>query len=134
MWIFAAQNWPDSFDILITALWLAIVVGMPLCGYTLMFVDYRTYLRSLRRAMVLAGGYLPVLPEWVRKDTPRCLLALNLTFPCSTDDVLAAYRGKVKSMHPDRGGDRKAFLVLQHHFEQAIAFVEECGKIKNVER
>jgi curved DNA-binding protein CbpA len=53
------------------------------------------------------------------------LLALNLSFPCSADDVLAAYRGKVKSIHPDTGGDRKAFLVLQRHFEQAIAFVEE---------
>ena len=123
--IFAAQNWPDSFDLLITALWLAIVVGVPFSGYTLMVVDCGMYLRSLRRAMVLVGGYLPVLPEWVRKDTPHCLLALNLSFPCSADDVLAAYRGKVKSMHPDRGGDRKAFLVLQRHFEQAIAFVDE---------
>ena len=125
MLIFAAQNWPDPFDFLITALWVAIVVGVPFSGYMLMVVDCRRYLRSLRRAMVLVGGYFPVLPEWVRKDTPHCLLALNLSFPCSADDVLAAYRGKVKSIHPDTGGDRKAFLVLQRHFEQAITFVED---------
>jgi curved DNA-binding protein CbpA len=45
--------------------------------------------------------------------------------PCTADDVLAAYRRKVKSLHPDRGGDRREFLRLQTHFEQAMAFVEE---------
>jgi hypothetical protein len=27
-------------------------------------------------------------------------------------------------MHPDRGGDRKSFLQLQKHFEQALRLVE----------
>jgi curved DNA-binding protein CbpA len=38
------------------------------------------------------------------------MLALGLTLPCTTDDVLAAYRRKVKLLHPDRGGDRREFL------------------------
>ena len=123
--IFATQHWPDSLDLLITAFWLAIVIGVPFTVYLLMVVDYRRYLRSLRRTMVFVGGYLPVLPEWVLQDTPYCFYVFNLSLPCSAEDVLAAYRGKVKSMHPDRGGDRKAFLVLQRHFEQAMAFVEK---------
>jgi hypothetical protein len=88
-----------------------------------MVVDFRAYLRSLRRALVLVSNYRPELPEWVRKNTPRCILALDLTMPCTADDVLAAYRRKVKELHPDRGGDRREFLRLQAHFEQAIAFV-----------
>jgi hypothetical protein len=34
--------------------------------------------------------------------------------------VLAAYRTRVKDLHPDRGGDLKQFLQLQKHFEQAM--------------
>jgi curved DNA-binding protein CbpA len=38
--------------------------------------------------------------------------------------VLVAYRRKVKKLHPDRGGNRREFLRLQAHFEQAMAFLE----------
>ena len=72
-----------------------------------------------------SSNYRPELPEWVRSDTPRCILALGLTLPCTTDDILAAYRRKVKKLHPDRGGDRREFLRLQAHFEQAMALVAE---------
>ena len=51
-------------------------------------------------------------------------LALGLVMPCTAEDVLAAYRRKVKQLHPDRGGDRREFLRLQAHFEEAMAFVE----------
>jgi hypothetical protein len=74
--------------------------------------------------MVIAGYQLE-LPEWVRRDTPRCILALGLTMPCTSAEILAAYRRKVKTMHPDVGGDRREFLRLQAHFEQAMSFVAE---------
>jgi curved DNA-binding protein CbpA len=45
--------------------------------------------------------------------------------PCTEDDVMRAYRKKVKRLHPDRGGDQRRFLVLQSDFEQAIAFIRE---------
>jgi curved DNA-binding protein CbpA len=45
--------------------------------------------------------------------------------PCTQADVLAAYRRKVKSLHPDLGGDQREFLRLQAHFEQAMALVAE---------
>lgn len=93
-------------------------------GYVCMVLDFRAYLRSLRRALVLVTGYRAELPGWMRKHTPRCILALGLVLPCTAEDVLAAYRRKVKKLHPDRGGDRREFLRLQVHFEEAMAFVE----------
>jgi hypothetical protein len=118
-----AHIWPDHIDWTILLGYLALAFGLPLLGYVCMALDFRAYLRSLRRALVLVTNYRSELPAWVRKSTPQCLLALGLTMPCTADDVLAAYRRKVKKLHPDRGGDRREFLRLQAHFEQAMAFV-----------
>jgi len=103
-------------------------MGLPALGYFFMVLDYRAYLRSLRRALVVVTGgyrYSTELPEWVRKNTPRCVLVFGLTMPCTEEDILAAYRRKVKELHPDRGGDRRKFLRLQAHFEQAMKIVAE---------
>ena len=121
----AKESWPDEIDAAVTICYLAVALGVPALGYVLMAMDVRAYLRSLRRALVVVKQYLPELPEWVRKDTPRCVLALGLTLPCTADQVLAAYREKVKKLHPDRGGDRRAFLRLQQHFELAMKVVDE---------
>ena len=55
------------------------------------------------------------------RDRPPCLQALELDLPCTEEQVLAAYRRRVKELHPDRGGDLQQFLRLQKHFEQAHA-------------
>jgi hypothetical protein len=122
--IAASQSWPDAIDGSVTIGYLALAFGLAVLGYVCMVLDIRAYLRSLRRALVVISSYRPELPEWVRRDTPRCILALGLTLPCTTDDVLVAYRRKVKKLHPDRGGNRREFLRLQAHFEQAMAFLE----------
>ena len=116
-------SWPDGIDWTVTAGYLALAFGLAALGYVCMALDIRAYLRSLRRALVLISHYRVELPEWVRRDTPRCILALGLTMPCTAAEVLAAYRRKVKRLHPDRGGDRREFLRLQAHFEQAMALV-----------
>lgn len=118
------KTWPDGIDYAVIAWYLAVAFGIPLLGYVFMVLDYRAYLRSLRRAIMIVTGYRTDLPEWMRKNTPRCILALDLVMPCTAEDVLSAYRRKVKLLHPDRGGDRREFLRLQAHFEQAMAFVE----------
>jgi hypothetical protein len=120
----ALRSWPNGVDLVATSGYLALAFGLPLLGYACMVLDFRAYLRSLRRALVVITGYRTELPEWMRKNTPRCILALGLTMPCTADDILDAYRRKVKKLHPDRGGDRREFLQLQAHFEQAMAFVE----------
>jgi hypothetical protein len=118
------RPWPDTVDWPVLAAFTALAFGLPALGYTAMVLDFRAYLRSLRRALVLATRYRRDLPDWVRRSTPPCILALDLTMPCSAEDVLAAYRRKVKQLHPDRGGDRRAFLRLQSHFEEACSLVE----------
>jgi hypothetical protein len=117
--------WPDGLDTTLTTVYIALALGLPILGYVCMALDIRAYLRSLRRALVLVSHYRPELPNWVRRDTPRCIQALGLKLPCTADDVLAAYREKVKSVHPDRGGNRRDFLKLQQHFEQAMGLVTE---------
>lgn len=119
----SAKTWPDGIDWTITAGYLAVAFGLASLGYVCMVLDIRAYLRSLRRALVLVSHYRVDLPAWVRKDTPRCILALGLTLPCTADDIRAAYRRKVKLLHPDLGGDRREFLRLQSHFEQAMSLV-----------
>jgi hypothetical protein len=121
----APPSSPDGIDWTITVTYLALAFGLAALGYVCMVLDIRAYLRSLRRALVVISGYRLELPEWARKDTPRCILALGLTLPCTSAEILAAYRRKVKTMHPDLGGDEREFLRLQTHFEQAMNFIAE---------
>ncbi len=126
--LFAANRWPDSLDSAVTIAFAAALVGTIVLGYVFMVLDYRAYLRSLRRALVRVAGYLPHVPEWARKETPRCLAALGLRMPCTQEDLLQAYRERVKELHPDRGGDRRRFLALQQNFEEASAFLAEAER------
>lgn len=119
------HEWPDGIDWVVTVAYLALIVGVLVVGYVGMALDIRAYLRSLRRALVVVSQYRLDLPSWILKDRPRCIQALGLTLPCTTDEVLAAYRTKVKSVHPDLGGDSREFLRLQEHFEQAMALAEK---------
>lgn len=121
----STRSWPDGIDSTATVLFFAVAFGLPALGYVCLVLDIRAYWRSLRRALVLVSNYRPELPEWMRKNTPRCILALGLTMPCTEEEVLIAYRHKVKRLHPDHGGSRREFLRLQEHFEQAMAFLAE---------
>src|SRR5262245_58235311 len=99
-------TWPDGIDLAVTVSYVALTLGLAIAGYVCMVLDFRAYLRSLRRALVLVSHYRVELPAWVRRDSPRCITALGLKLPCTAEDVLAAYRQKVKTLHPDRGGSR----------------------------
>ena len=115
--------WGDALDWTVTVTYFALIALVLVVGYGSMGLHIRDYLRSLRRALVLVGRYSRELPEWIRRDRPRCIQALDLHLPCTTAEVLAAYRKKVKQLHPDRGGDPREFLRLQEYFEQAMALV-----------
>jgi curved DNA-binding protein CbpA len=52
--------------------------------------------------------------------------------PCTEEQVLAAYRRKVKEMHPDKGGSLQKFLQLQRHFEQAMYLARSHAKVRTV--
>jgi hypothetical protein len=115
------RPWPDGVDAIAIACYAALALGLPLFGYCVMVLDIRAYLRSLRRALVLvARTGMRTAPSWAAHDMPPCLQALDLKMPCTQEQVLAAYRREVKSLHPDRGGNLQQFLRLQPHFEQAM--------------
>lgn len=121
----SVAHWPTGLDALATTLFLALVTMTPAIGYLFMVQDFRSYLRSLRRALVRVRSYFPSAPDWARYETPGCLLALGLQLPCSEDELKQAYRRRVKALHPDRGGDQRRFLMLQSHFEQALRVLRD---------
>ncbi len=123
--IFAEQaaSWPDGYDRALVMIYLAVIFGLPLLGYVFMVLDFRRYLRSLRRALVLVAQAVPVTPYWALRSRPVCLKALGLELPCTEEEVMTAYRELAKERHPDRGGDLEKFLRLQKHFEQALKLV-----------
>ena len=114
------KNWPDGMDATITAFYLALVFGVPLAGYVLMALDFRAYLRSLRRTLAVVADWVPATPYWALRERPPCLITLDLFPPITEAEVMVAYRERVKQLHPDRGGDLRKFLQLQRHFEQAL--------------
>ena len=100
---------------------------LPALGFVFMALDLRTYYRSLRRSLALVTRRLYGIPDWARHDTPRAIAALGLRLPCSEEDLKRAYRKRVKKLHPDHGGDERRFLLLQAHFEEALAIVAGCS-------
>jgi hypothetical protein len=118
-------SWPDGLDASVTVIYLSLLLGIPALGYVFMVVDFRRYLRSLRRALVVVSQAVPVIPYWSLLQRPACLRTFGLELPCTEEEVLAAYRELAKTAHPDRGGDLQQFLQLQKHFEQALALVRQ---------
>jgi hypothetical protein len=127
------DSWPDVVDLAAIAGFVLLALGLPALGYLFMALDIRRYLRSLRRALVVVATFTTWRPpDWSLSDCPPCLQTLGLTLPCTEEEVLAAYRQRVKEMHPDRGGDMRQFLRLQQHFEQAMHLARSRKKIRTV--
>ena len=118
-------SWPDSIDVAATLGFFGLVFGVIGLGYVLMVADFRAYLRSLRRALVLVSRRFHDIPEWARLHTPACIVAFGLRLPCTQEDVKHAYRSKVKELHPDLGGDARAFHILHKQFEEALRFLAQ---------
>ena len=115
----------DALDITVIVIYLVLVLGAPLFGYWLMVIDIRAYLRALKGALVVVRNHLPMIPEWAKQHTPGCIRSLGLEMPCSEEEVKRAYRKLAEKSHPDRGGDRKKFMLLQKQFEEALHFIRE---------
>ncbi len=121
------HSWPNSIDALVSLSLLGLVMSVITFGYVAAYLDFRRWLKSLTRTLVCVVRYFPHMPEWAMRDTPRCLAALGLRLPCSETELLIAYRERVKVLHPDHGGDKRLFLRLQQHFEQALEVVRESN-------
>jgi hypothetical protein len=119
----AHEPWPNSLDLAITIAFLSLAFLLPALGFVFMALDLRTYLRSLRRSLAVVARTFSGIPDWAHRDTPRAIAALGLRMPCSEEDLKRAYRRRVQKLHPDHGGDQRRFLLLQAHFEEALAIV-----------
>lgn len=117
-----------SADPLLLVLYLLIVLGLPLLGYWFAVIDIRAYLRALKGALLVVKNHIRGIPAWAKEHTPGCLYALGLEMPCTEADVKRAYRRLAEKMHPDRGGDREAFLRLQCELEEALEFVRDSDE------
>jgi hypothetical protein len=115
----------DPINLSATIVFLTVIVVVPLIGYVFMVLDVRAYLRSLRRSLVLMSEVVAGIPPWARHYTPRALAALGLRLPCTQEELMHAYRQRVKLLHPDHGGDQRRFLLLQAQFEEAKKIVEQ---------
>jgi hypothetical protein len=123
--------WPNSFDLLATFYVVGLFFVVPVVGYAYMVLDFRRYLRSLRRALIVVRRHLPHVPHWARQHTPGCLIVFGLRLPCNEEDLKRAFRQKVKHVHPDRGGDAQQFRYLQQQFELATEFLREAAQNQN---
>lgn len=112
------------FDAVGMAWFLGLFFGLPMLGWVAMALDVRAYYRGLRRALVVLHKYTLETPLWALRDRPACLDELGLSADCTREQVMAAYRKRVMQVHPDRGGDRRRFDVLQARFREAIQLVE----------
>lgn len=121
--LFARMAGHDLLDTMATVAFVALSLGLPALGYTLMVLDVRAYLRAVRGALVVLHKYAVEVPPWACRQGSASLRALGLQYPCTEKNVREAYRRLAEQYHPDRGGDRTRFLRLHEHFERAIQVV-----------
>ncbi|WP_252850908.1 hypothetical protein [Aeoliella straminimaris] len=123
------DTWPNNFDMLVLLGYVALVVGVPAAGLSLLVIDIRAHYRRLKGALVVVSNYVRYMPSWVadeaqrRKRVPPCLAVFGLKLPCTEAELLKAYREMVKERHPDLGGDMAEFLQLQRFFEEARSLI-----------
>ncbi|MFC1758919.1 DnaJ domain-containing protein [Planctomycetota bacterium] len=124
----------QAFDVITlfnVVFYVSVVVLLPLLGYWLMVIDVRAYMRAIKGVLVKVRSRFyddeghELVPDWVLRDTPPCISALGLSWPCTEAQIKDAYRKLAEKNHPDLGGDRKKFLKLQTHFEQSIRLVQQ---------
>lgn len=127
--LFLGAEQLDTVDLSATLAFLLAIIVLPVIGYWLAVVDFRAYLRSLKGMLVKVAHRFhdsegeASIPDWVLRETPPCISALGLSWPCTELQVKEAYRKLAEINHPDLGGNRQKFLNLQTHFEQAIRLV-----------
>ena len=130
MTVFGAETF-DAVELSTIALYVGGIILLPLMGYWLTIVDIRAYMRAIKGVLVKVRSRFhddegnEIVPEWVLRDTPPCITALGLSWPCTEVQIKDAYRKLAEKNHPDLGGNRQKFLALQSHFEQAVRLVRQ---------
>ncbi len=66
---------------------------------------------------------------------PEFLVILGLVPPVTVHDVKQAYLDKVKTVHPDHGGDPKAFMRVHEAYKKATEYAEfKSGRMQWLSR
>jgi hypothetical protein len=91
-------------------------------GYA--FIPASASLSDSEEPVFYASGRIPAFGS----ELFQCLQVLDLSWPCTPEEVKTAYRGLVRSAHPDGGGDHDRFLRLQEAYEQALQLCVQQGK------
>lgn len=60
----------------------------------------------------------------MRQSHLRTFSALDLEWPCTTQEVVRAFRKKVREKHPDGGGSCEAFIQWNAAYERAISYLK----------
>ena len=68
------------------------------------------------------SAYRPYTPE--NEGPPEFLAKLGLAVPVSLEDIEQAFRDKVLTAHPDKGGDPDEVCALQTAYEQAKEYTK----------
>jgi hypothetical protein len=127
----APHAWPATpLDAAVLVAFISVAIALPVLGYIFAYVDFRRYLRSLRRAISTIVYRDMGTPDWARPKIPRCIAVFGLDWPCSEEELTHCYRRKIKTLHPDHGGDERRFRLLQGYFEEALAMVREQGAVE----
>lgn len=115
--------WIDPYNAAAALIFGTLFFVVPALGYVFLVLDVRAYLRSLRRSLVRVYEFVQREPDWYRPAVPTCLHVFDLGLPCTEEQLKRAYFERVKTLHPDRGGDKRKFMRLQARFEEALAYV-----------
>lgn len=70
------------------------------------------------------GGAPPPGSQKAADTTPWFFCELGLTWPCTLEDVRAAWRRGVKIHHPDQGGSDAAFIQFKNAHDAAVDFLQ----------
>lgn len=77
-------------------------------------------------SQIISG--LPSLPEGVASLVP-CFIAMGFsTMPQTKQDITNQYHRQAKVMHPDQGGDRDAFEILQSNYKKCLDQFQQKNK------
>ncbi|HEY7064337.1 MAG TPA: J domain-containing protein [Chloroflexota bacterium] len=68
-------------------------------------------------------AFYTIAAAYRAQTAPACLRLLGLELPCTEAAVRQAYREKARSLHPDAGGDARAFVALRAAYEEALRLV-----------
>jgi hypothetical protein len=87
----------------------------------------KAFAEILGRAFAPNSGAPPALPLGCPLHMHMHLSVLGLRWPCTREEVKAAYRSLATQHHPDRGGDPEQFKKVQAAHDRFLQTLDQLG-------